>query len=50
MTIREASTAVIEKNYGFWKRARVPLAHKTKMIEKFEVLAVPKVSASQERS
>ena len=38
LTIREASTAVIEKIYKFWKRARIPLANKIKMIEKFEVL------------
>ena len=38
MTIREASTKVIEKICEFIKRARIPLAHKNKMIEKFEVL------------
>ena len=38
MTVREASTAVIEKIYNFWKRVRISLAHKNKMIEKFEVL------------
>ena len=38
MTIREALTAVIEKVCEFGKRARIPLAHKNKMIEKFEVL------------
>ena len=35
MTIRKASSKVIENICEFRKRARIPLAHKNKMIEKF---------------
>ena len=38
MTIRQSSTAVIEKIAEFWHRARIPMGHKNKMIEKFEAL------------
>jgi len=36
LTIRKASTAVIEKIAKFWDRASIPVGHKNKIIEKVE--------------
>ena len=38
LTIRKASTAVIEKIAKFWDRASIPMGHKNKIIEKVEKL------------
>ena len=38
MTVREASTETTENIYEFLKQVRIPLDHKNKVIEKFEIL------------